>query len=145
MTARGQSIGAGARGACCAALLACALLARAQPESHAETVRFHTYGTAEGLSQATVEDVLMVFADAPSTSIALPLDGMPLVDMLAAVKLAASKSDATRLLKSGGVYVNNVRATDERARLTVADAIGGEVILLRKGRRDQHLVRVLRS
>jgi tyrosyl-tRNA synthetase len=99
----------------------------------------------EGLSQATVEDVLMVFADAPSTSIALPLDGMPLVDILAAVKLAASKSDATRLLKSGGVYVNNVRATDERARLTVADAIGGEVILLRKGRRDQHLVRVLRS
>jgi len=99
----------------------------------------------EGLSQATVEDVLMVFADAPSTSIALPLDGMPLVDMLAAVKLAASKSDATRLLKSGGVYVNNVRATDERARLTVADAIGGELILLRKGRRDQHLVRVLRS
>jgi len=99
----------------------------------------------EGLSQATVEDVLMVFADAPSTSIALPLDGMPLVDMLAAVKLAASKSDATRLLKSGGVYVNNVRATDERARLTVADAIGGKLILLRKGRRDQHLVRVLRS
>ena len=45
-------------------------------------------------------------------------DGMPLVDLLATVKLAASKSEAMRLLKSGGVYVNNVRATDERTRLT---------------------------
>ena len=65
--------------------------------------------------------------------------------MLAAVKLAPSKAEATRLVKSGGVYVNNVRATDERARLTDADAIGGQVIVLRKGRKDQHLVRVRRA
>jgi tyrosyl-tRNA synthetase len=99
----------------------------------------------DGLSQANVEDVLMVFADAPSTSLALPPDGMALAELLAAVKLAASKSDATRLLKSGGVYVNNVRVSDARARVTRAEAIGGELILLRKGRRDQHLVRLLPS
>jgi tyrosyl-tRNA synthetase len=84
----------------------------------------------------------MVFADAPSTELVLPADGMSLVEMLATVKLAASRSEATRLVKSGGVYVNNVRATDERARLRVADAIGGQVILLRKGRKDQHVVKV---
>ena len=98
----------------------------------------------EGLSQANVEDVLMVFADAPSSELALPSEGMPLVELLTMVKLASSKSEAMRLLKSGGIYVNNVRATDERARLTAAEAIGGELILLRKGRRDQHLVRLLR-
>jgi tyrosyl-tRNA synthetase len=76
--------------------------------------------------------------------LSLPADGMPLVELLAAVKLASSKSEATRLVKSGGVYVNNVRATDERARITAGDAIGGELILLRKGRRDQHLVRIFR-
>ena len=95
----------------------------------------------EGLSQANVEDVLVVFADAPSTEVAIPADGMPLVEMLAMVKLAASKSEAMRLVKSGGVYINNVRASDG-ARITRADAIGGELILLRKGRRDQHLVRI---
>ena len=42
------------------------------------------------------------------------------------MKLVPSKSEAMRLLKSGGVYVNNVRAADERARLTAADAIGGD-------------------
>jgi tyrosyl-tRNA synthetase len=86
-----------------------------------------------------------VFADAPSTELTLPQDGMSLVEMLATVKLAASRSEATRLVKGGGVYVNNVRATDERARLTASDAIGGQVILLRKGRKDQHVVKVRRS
>jgi tyrosyl-tRNA synthetase len=96
----------------------------------------------ESITRADVHDVLMVFADAPSTELVLPADGMSLVEMLATVKLAASRSEATRLVKSGGVYVNNVRATDERARLRVADAIGGQVILLRKGRKDQHVVKV---
>ena len=94
------------------------------------------------VTEAAVDDVLMVFADAPSTELALPADGMALVEMLATVKLAASRSEATRLVRSGGVYVNNVRAGDEKARVTRADAIGGQVILLRKGRKDQHVVKI---
>ena len=98
----------------------------------------------DSIAEARVEDVLMVFADAPSTDVDLGADGMALADLLVAVKLAASKSEAVRLVKSGGVYVNNVRAGDERARLAKADAIGGQVIVLRKGKRDQHIVRVRR-
>jgi tyrosyl-tRNA synthetase len=96
----------------------------------------------ESISDARVDDVLMVFADAPSTELTLPADGVAVVDLLARVKLASSKSEATRLVKSGGIYVNNVRVGDERARVSREDAIGGELILLRKGRRDQHLVRI---
>jgi len=96
----------------------------------------------DNLTTADVNDVLMVLADAPSTDLALPEKGITLVELLATVKLAASRSEATRLIKSGGVYVNNVRANDEKALLTAADAIGGQVIVLRKGRRDQHVVRV---
>jgi tyrosyl-tRNA synthetase len=99
----------------------------------------------DNIANANVEDVLMVFADAPSTEMTLPADGIALVELLTLAKLAPSKGEATRLVKSGGVYVNNVRATDERARLTAADAIGGKVIVLRKGRRDQHVVRVRRA
>ncbi len=97
---------------------------------------------SEDIARADVEDVLMVFEDAPSTDLALPAEGMAVAEMLATVKRAASKSEAMRLLKSGGVYVNNVRVVDERARLTVADAIGGVLFVLRKGRKDQHIVRV---
>lgn len=97
---------------------------------------------SENLSGASVDDVMMVFEDAPSTDLSLPSDGMAIAEMLVAVKLAPSKSEAMRLLKSGGVYVNNARVADERARLTAADAIGGAVFVLRKGRKDQHIVRV---
>jgi tyrosyl-tRNA synthetase len=97
---------------------------------------------ADNIADASVDDVLMVFEDAPSTELELPAEGMPLAEMLATVKLVPSKSEAMRLLKSGGVYVNNVRATDERARLTKADAIGGALFVLRKGRKDHHIVRL---
>lgn len=96
----------------------------------------------EPLTAASVDDVLMVLADAPSTEVSLPDNGMSLVELLATVKLASSRSEATRLVKSGGVYVNNVRVHDEKVRLTIADAVGGEVIVLRKGRKDQHVVRI---
>jgi tyrosyl-tRNA synthetase len=96
----------------------------------------------DDIRNADIEDVLMVFADAPSTELALPADGMPLAEMLATVKLVPSKSEAMRLLKSGGVYVNNARPTAERARLTSADAIGGRLFVLRKGRKDQHIVKL---
>jgi tyrosyl-tRNA synthetase len=96
----------------------------------------------DSIGEASVEDVLMVFEDAPSTELALPADGMALAEMLATVKLVSSKSEAMRLLKSGGVYVNNVRATDDRARLTPADAIGGTLFVLRKGRKEHHIVRL---
>ena len=99
---------------------------------------------SDNIGGASVEDVLMVFEDAPSTELALPVDGMALAEMLATVKLVTSRSEATRLLKSGGVYVNNVRATDEKARLTPADAIGGALFVLRKGRKDHHIVKLLR-
>jgi len=98
----------------------------------------------DNLTAADVNDVLMVLADAPSTDLALPERGIALVELLATVKLASSRSEATRLIRSGGVYVNNVRASDEKALLTASDAIAGQVIVLRKGRREQHVVRLRR-
>jgi len=98
----------------------------------------------EDLASAALEDVLTVFDDAPSSDVMMPADGVTVVDLLTATKLAPSKSEAVRLVKSGGIYVNNVRASDERARLTAENAIGGQVFVLRKGRKDQHVVRITR-
>jgi tyrosyl-tRNA synthetase len=92
-----------------------------------------------------VDDILTVFEDAPSTTIEMPEGGVGVAELLARVKLAPSRSEANRLLKSGGVYVNNARIADEKARLSSADAIGGEVLVLRKGRRDNHIVRLQRT
>ena len=60
-------------------------------------------------------------------------DGIGMVDLVARVQLAPSKSEARRLVQSGGVYVNNRRVSDPQARLTRDQAIGGRLFVLRKG------------
>ena len=97
---------------------------------------------SDRVGEASIEDVLTVFEDAPSTELALPEEGISITELLTTVGLTASKSEATRLVKTNGISVNNVRATDERKRLTRADAIRGQLFILRKGRKDHHIVKL---
>ena len=93
-----------------------------------------------------VEDVLAVFEDAPSTEVAsgeFAGAGLAMVDLLARLQLAPSKSEARRLIQSGGVYVNNRRVADLQARLTGSDALGGKLFVVRKGQREQRLVKLI--
>jgi tyrosyl-tRNA synthetase len=101
----------------------------------------------EDIATLPVGDVLAVFADVPSTELGADVfegAGCGLVDLVARSALAASKAEARRLVTSGGVYLNNRRINDPQARITLADAIGGQVLLLRKGQRQTHLVRIVR-
>lgn len=63
-------------------------------------------------------------------------EGMLLLDALALSGLCDSKSAARRLIKEGGAYVNNERVTDESAILEKGQLIRGNLILLRKGKRE---------
>jgi len=97
------------------------------------------------LAELSVEDVLAVFGDVPSTDLApgdLGPGGIGIVDLVARVQLAASRADARRLVLSGGIYVNNRRASDPLAHLTREEAIGGRIFVLRKGQKQNHLVRL---
>ena len=99
----------------------------------------------EDISTLPADDVLSVFDDVPSSSVAkdkLTGEGVAVVDLLASSGLTASKGEATRLIRGGGVYVNNRRVTDERARLRSADAIDGRLFVLRKGAKQNHLVKI---
>lgn len=100
---------------------------------------------SEDIANLPPVDVLAVLADVPSTEVAaadLSPDGIGIVDLVARVRLAPSKSEARRLVLSGGVYVNNRRTADPQGRVTVRDAIGGELLVVRKGARDTHVVRL---
>jgi tyrosyl-tRNA synthetase len=99
----------------------------------------------EDITSLPLEDVLAVFEDVPSTElVASEFDGegIGIVELVARVQLAASKSEARRLVQSGGVYVNNRRASDVQQKITHQQAIGGRVLLLRKGSKEQHLIRL---
>ena len=99
----------------------------------------------ERISELDVDDIIAVFDDVPSTGMAMSLfagAGMAIADLLVATTIASSKSEAMRLVKGGGVYVNNRRVADERARFTAGEAIAGRMFVLRKGARQYHLVRI---
>ena len=52
-----------------------------------------------------------------------------------------SRSEARRKIEQGGVYVNNVRQTDEDRTLGRADLLHDRYLVLRLGRRQVHIVR----
>jgi tyrosyl-tRNA synthetase len=91
------------------------------------------------------DELLDVFADVPSTTIPrdrLQGDGYPVVDLLAESGVAASKGEARRLIGGGGVYLNGERLEGAEQVVRIDDAIGGRVLLLRKGKKQSHVVRV---
>lgn len=98
------------------------------------------------ISELEPGEVLDVFADVPSTEIRkeqLEGDGLAMADLLVASGLVPSKGEARRAIQGGGIYLNNARVSEERKTLRLADAIGGELLVLRKGRKEYRLVRVL--
>jgi tyrosyl-tRNA synthetase len=99
-------------------------------------------GNVEGIGADEIADI---FSDVPSSEVSkedLAGDGKPLVDLLAASGLASSKGDARRAIEGGGAYVNNVRAADVARSITIADTIDGRFALLRRGKKNYHLVAV---
>jgi len=99
----------------------------------------------EDIATLGIDDVLAVFDDVPSTELPaadLGVDGIGLVDLVARVQLAPSKTEARRLVESGGIYVNNRRMSDVKARLTREAAIGGRLFVVRKGQKQNHLIRL---
>jgi tyrosyl-tRNA synthetase len=91
------------------------------------------------------ETLEMALAGAPATFVTNEelAGGIDLAEALQRCGLAPSLSDARRRIVQGGIYINGVRAGEER-RLQTADALHGRWVVLRSGKRDQHLLVVQR-
>jgi tyrosyl-tRNA synthetase len=100
-------------------------------------------GDLGGLDGPTL---LEVFAEAPATSrprAELEGEGLGLVDLLVATELVASKAAARTAIGQGGVYVNNRREADVDRRLGPSDLLVDSYLVLRRGKRSYHLVRLV--
>ncbi|MCH7656674.1 MAG: tyrosine--tRNA ligase, partial [Chloroflexi bacterium] len=51
--------------------------------------------------------------------------------------------EARRSIEGGGLSVNNVRVEQVEAVVRIDDAIEGRFLILRKGKRNYHMVRVV--
>jgi tyrosyl-tRNA synthetase len=97
----------------------------------------------DGLS---ARDVLDIFADVPSTEMDKSrFEGQtPLLsNLLVTCGLASSKGEAKRLIQAGGVCVNNRRVGDVQQTIQTSEFIDGQILILRKGPRDYHVIKMV--
>jgi tyrosyl-tRNA synthetase len=100
-------------------------------------------GALEGLSGDEIADI---FSDVPSSEFSrgvLEGEGMLILDLLAESGLASSKGDARRSIQGGGVYLNNVRVGGVNDRVNLEKALEGRFLVLRKGKKNYHLAKLL--
>ncbi|KAL6297529.1 hypothetical protein ACE6H2_005671 [Prunus campanulata] len=68
---------------------------------------------------------------------------LSLVDLSVSSGLLDSKSAARRLLKQGGLYLNNSRVDNENKRVEPQDIVDGKLLLLSAGKKNKVLVQIL--
>lgn len=111
----------------------------------AEAASQALFGTAiRELDEATLLDVL---SGAPSTRKERATlgsggsgDSLSLIDLLVDTQLCPSKGQARKDVIAGGIYVNNDRVSDAAATVRASDLIAGKHLVLRKGKKNYHLV-----
>jgi tyrosyl-tRNA synthetase len=95
------------------------------------------------VTQGTLAQIEQLLANVPSLTIAYAAS-WPVVELLASAGVTSSRGEATRLIRGGGIYVNDRRITDEKEQLRADQAIEGEVFVVRKGKKDNFLIRIAR-
>ena len=68
-------------------------------------------------------------------------EGRLLLDALVEAKVFASKGEARRLVRNGGLYVNNIRIDSDDVRLNDAFLLSGNMTVIRTGKKNYHLLR----
>jgi tyrosyl-tRNA synthetase len=101
---------------------------------------------SEEIAGLSEEMLLAVTAEAPTTHVPradLLNGGLTLIDALERTGLVTSRADGRRTIEQGGAYVNNVRQTDTTRTLGRDDLLHDRYIVLRKGRRDVHVLQTI--
>jgi tyrosyl-tRNA synthetase len=100
-------------------------------------------GEIAGLGADEIADV---FSDVPSSEIAragLEGDGTGVLELFADAGVCKSRGEARRSVEGGGLSINNARVENVEAVVRIEDAIEGRFLILRKGKKTYHMVRVL--
>lgn len=100
-------------------------------------------GDVTGLSSEEIQDI---FAEVPSSEMPrsnLTGEGVNIVELLAENGITQSKGEARRLIDSGGIYLNNRGVSAIDARVGTEDLLDGHFLVLRRGRKSYHLIRVV--
>lgn len=96
----------------------------------------------EKLDDVDKQTLIEIFSDVPSVKLSRSMvaGGMLATDLLVQSGLVASKSEARRLIESGGAYLNNERIIDLQLQVGAGNLLSDSLIVLRSGKKKYLLV-----
>jgi tyrosyl-tRNA synthetase len=100
---------------------------------------------ADRLAPLSVAEIEQRLPGVPSCVVPTSAGGWLVTELLTKGGVTKSKSEAQRLIKGGGISINDRRITDEREQITSEQAIEGKLFVIRKGKRDYFIVRIERG
>lgn len=105
------------------------------------------YGKAVNISSSlfsgdvkslSLKDIEIGLKDVPTVSVS---EGEKLIDVLVNNKIASSRREAREFLAAGSITLNGEKFTDENMPVTSQLAIEGKVIVLRRGKKKNYIVK----
>ncbi|MCJ8345826.1 tyrosine--tRNA ligase [bacterium] len=96
-------------------------------------------GSLDGLNDETL---LSIFKDVPSIECprsSIVNKELGILDLLSQANLCKSKGEARRLIKQGGVYLNNEKVSDETKILGEEDLASDSIMIIRSGKKKYAL------
>lgn len=100
-------------------------------------------GSLDGLSG---DDIAEIFAEVQSTELSknsIISSEKTIIDLLVDCGVAKSKGEARRSIQEGGINLNNNRISEIDKLIEQNDLIDNKYLVIRKGRKNYHLVKVL--
>jgi len=92
--------------------------------------------------ELTGSELDAIFGSVPSSETTFAADGWPMPAFLTANNITSSNSEAVRLIRGGGISINNRKIASEKDRLLPQDAIDARYFLVKKGKKERFLVRI---
>lgn len=97
-------------------------------------------GSETTLDEATLESIAK---DMPNAEVSRSqILGTLLIDLIVQLHLLPSKGEVTRLIKNGGLYLNNSRIVNKDKPIQEEDLIGGRLMLIALGKKNKILLRI---
>jgi tyrosyl-tRNA synthetase len=92
--------------------------------------------------ELTSDELDAIFGSVPSSRTMFAEEGWTMPAFLTANNITTSNSEAVRLIRGGGITINNRRIANEKERLLPGDAIDSRYFVVKKGKKERYLVRI---
>ncbi len=93
--------------------------------------------------ELTSESISALLQDVPNASLQKEeVVGIKLIDIIVKAGFAASKGDVRRMIRNGGVWLNNVSVTDENLVVDESSCIDGKYLLISLGKKHKSVIAI---